>query len=177
MARSLPIGDLYWQGRFTNEYILEEYMSIYGENHQVDNLRFEHELPRQSLTSIYGEVIRIPILFDSDNAIQKNNSPVGLEDVKVPLVNAHVQCNRVTKEILECSVCYLDFSVAYKPDCAKTTCKNTWFCAMCLKKHFVHNTRFFLECVHCISKMNRVFDNHGNEVDFLELIRRCNFTN
>ena len=102
MARSvLPIGDLYWQGRFTIKYILEEYMSIYGENHQVDNFVFEHELPRQSLTSIYGEVIHISILFDSDKAIQNNNSPANLKDVQVPLVNAHVQYNSVTKEILE----------------------------------------------------------------------------
>ena len=87
MNQILPSSDLYWWGRFHNEFILEEYNNLYDENgilrptvaiHNTISVTngIDPSFPRIDIQTVRGELIRIPIIPFLENPIPEIPEPI-----------------------------------------------------------------------------------------------------
>ena len=136
-----------------------------------DSLRLDSSYQRATVNTIHGETIRIPMVV-FPNSIEQNVQHIS--NIEIPYLNKnHYFEEKAKNKSMECSVCFCDFSSAFRPGCSFQTCEGIWYCKNCLIKYFNSNETFFAKCTQCQTLMYSMFDDQGKEVDTFQLLLKC----
>ena len=128
MNNILPSNDLYWWGRFHNEFIQDEYNNIYDENgilrpmvvipnSTLETIGINSSFPRMDIQTVRGELIRIPVIPEpqiprtlepSENTHQQSYIALKFESIPIPFLDDDILIIPNPSEVnaYSCSICF-----------------------------------------------------------------------